>query len=199
MSLMDTLASVVTSQIASEAAKKTGMNEGLAAQLMPMAVAAMMGGLKKNTSNPQGAQALASALDNHDGSLLSNLSQLSSDGVMADGQKILGHILGGKQAQTEKALAKTAGVDVGQVGSLMAMAAPALLAALGKAKRDDGLDAAGLAGLVTQEGVRAQQAAPNELGGLMQFLDQDGDGDFKDDLLETAGKKLFGSLFGGRN
>ena len=30
----------------------------------------------------------------------------------------------------------------------------------------------------------------------MQFLDQDGDGDFKDDMLEAAGKKLLGGLFG---
>ncbi len=196
MSLMDQLSDVVVGRMSQQAAQKTGLNEGLAAQLMPMAMAALMGGLKKNASQPSGADALASALDRHDGSLLNDLGRLGQDSTLADGQKILGHILGGKQAQTERALAKTAGVDQGQVRQLLAMAAPMVLASLGRAKREQGLDASALAGLVTEESVRVQKAAPSELGGLMQFLDQDGDGDFKDDMLEAAGKKLLGGLFG---
>lgn len=196
MSLMDQLSDVVVGQMSQQAAQKTGLNEGLAAQLMPMAMAALMGGLKKNASQPNGADALVNALDRHDGSLLNNISQLGQDNTLADGQKILGHILGGKQKQTERALAKTAGVDQGQVGQLLAMAAPMVLASLGRAKREQGLDASALAGLVTEESVRVQKAAPSELGGLMQFLDQDGDGDFKDDMLESAGKKILSGLFG---
>lgn len=196
MSLMDQLTDVVVGQMAGQAAQKTGLNQGLAEKMMPMAMAAIMAGLKKNASQPQGAEALASALNNHDGSILNNISQLGNDNVLADGQKILGHILGGKQAQTEKALAKTAGIDQGQVAQLLAMAAPAVLASLGRAKREQGLDASALAGLVTEESVRVQKSAPSELGSLMGFLDQDGDGDFKDDLLEQAGKQLLGGLFG---
>lgn len=196
MSLMDQLTQVVASQLSPQAAQKTNMSEGLTAQMMPMAMAALMAGLKKNASSPDGARALSNALQKHDGSLLNNISRLGDDDVLSDGQKILGHILGGKQAQTERALAKTAGVDHAQIGQLLAMAAPAVLASLGRAKREQGLDESSLAGLVTEESVRVQQAAPNELGGLMQFLDQDGDGDFKDDLLESAGKKLLGGLFG---
>lgn len=196
MSLMDQLTDVVVGQVSQQAAAKTGLSESLAQQMMPMAMAAIMAGLKKNAAQPAGAEALAGALDRHDGSLLNNVSQLGDDNVLADGQKILSHILGGKQAQTEQALAKTAGVDQGQVGQLLAMAAPAVLASLGRAKREQGLDVGALAGLVTQESMRAQQAAPQELNGLMSFLDQDGDGDFKDDLLEAAGKKLLGGLFG---
>ncbi|WP_425408473.1 DUF937 domain-containing protein [Hyphococcus sp.] len=196
MSLMDQLTQVVANQMSQQAAHKTGLNEGLAAKVMPMAMAALMAGLKKNASRPEGAAALANALDRHDGSLLNNVTQLGRDDVLADGQKILGHILGGKQSQTERALAKTAGVDQGEIAQLLAMAAPAVLASLGRAKREQGLDASGLAGLVTEESVRVQQSAPQELSGLMGFLDQDGDGDFKDDVLEQAGKKLLGGLFG---
>lgn len=196
MSLMDQLTDVVVGQISQQAAQKSGLNAGLAEKLMPMAMAALMGGLKKNASQPAGAEALANALDRHDGSLLNNLTQLGGDNVVADGQKILGHILGGKRQATERALAKSAGVGQDQIGQLLAMAAPAVLASLGRAKREQGLDASALAGLVTEESVRAQQKAPAELGGLMSFLDQDGDGDFKDDMLEAAGKKLLGGLFG---
>lgn len=196
MSLMDQLTEVVVGQMAGQAAQKTGLSEGLAEKMMPMAMAALMAGLKKNASQPQGAQALANALERHDGSLLNNVTGLANNDVLADGQKILGHILGGKQSQTTQALAKTAGVDQGQITQLLAMAAPVVLASLGRAKREQGLDASALAGLVTEESMRVQKSAPAELGGLMGFLDQDGDGDFKDDILEQAGKQLLGGLFG---
>ena len=196
MSLMDQLTQVVAQQMTQQTTQKTGLSADVAGKMMPMAMAALMAGLKKNTSQPAGAQALASALDRHDGSILNNISQLGEDATLAEGQKILGHILGGKQAQTTQALAKSAGVDQGQIAQLLAMAAPAVLASLGRAKREQGLDASALAGLVTEEAVRVQKSAPAGLGGLMGFLDQDGDGDFKDDILEQAGKQLLGGLFG---
>lgn len=192
MSLINEL----TAMVAKEAARSSGMSEDMTRKMMPMAMAAIMGGLKKNASNLAGAQALSSALDRHDGGLLNNLAGLGDSNVQADGQKMLGHILGGKQRQTETALAKAAGVDQSQISGLLAMAAPVILASLGQAKRKGGLDVSSLAGLVTQESAQVQKAAPNEIGGLMQFLDQDGDGDFKDDILEAAGKKLLGGLFG---
>ena len=58
MTLMDQLTQVVSQQITQEASRKTGLSQDLAAQMMPMAMAALMGGLKKNASNPDGAQAL---------------------------------------------------------------------------------------------------------------------------------------------
>ena len=123
MSLMDQLTQVVTAQVAGSAARKTGLSEGLAAQMMPMAMAVLMNGLKKNASTPSGAEALASALSRHDGSLLNNVDRLDRDDTIMDGEKILGHILGGKRQDTERA----------QIGKLLAMAAPAVLASLGRA------------------------------------------------------------------
>jgi len=196
MSLMDHLGSAVAAQFTQEAARTTGMSEGLAERMLPMAMAALMGGINRNASSPEGAEALASALDGHDGGLLDAMAQVGGDDVVADGQNILRHVLGSRQSQTEQALAQTAGVDQAQIGRLLAMAAPAVMASLSRTRRDQGLDAAGLAGLVARESASARSAAPNELGGLLSFIDQDGDGDFKDDLLEAAGRKILGGLFG---
>ena len=198
MPLLDQLSDLVVSQMSQQAEQNTGISAGAAEKLLPMAMATIMGGLKKNASNAAGAEALSNALDKHDGGLLDDLARLGDGDVQADGKKILAHILGAKQSQTEQALARTAGVNQDQIGQLLAMAAPMVLASLGKAKRDNGLDASALSGLVTAESARVQQAAPAEIGGLMSFLDQDGDGDFKDDVLEAAGKKLLGGLFGKR-
>ena len=195
MSLMDQLMEVASSQITKQAAEKTGLAEGMAAKMMPMALSAIMGGLKKNAASPQGAEALASALNKHDGGLLDNISQLGNADILNDGQKMLGHILGGNQQVAEETIAKAAGgVSTSQAKDLMAMIAPVVLASLGKAKKEQGLDISALAGLVQNEGAQAQQKAGSELSGLMAMLDADGDGDIKDEAL-GIGKKLLGGLF----
>ncbi len=202
MSLMDQLTSVVTSQLVSGAAQKTGLSQDMAAKLMPMAITALMGGLKNNTSKPEGARALANALEKHDGSVLSQASRVAEDdSLLEDGQKILGHILGAKRGAAEQQLSQAAGgIDQAQVGKLLAMAAPLVLGGLGKAKREQNLDEAALAGLVREEGLRARKQAPNELGGLMSMLDADGDGQIDSNLTQGVakglGKRLLGSLFG---
>lgn len=196
MSLFEQLQTLAMQQAAPQAAQRAGIDQSLAEKLMPMAMTALMGGLKKNVSTENGAASLASALDRHDGGIMDNLSSLTEGNTLADGQKILGHILGGKQGQTTQALAKTAGVKESQMGELLAMAAPLLMGALGQQKRTGNLDISALTNLVSEEGAKAQTAAPSAMDGLMSFIDQDGDGDFKDDLLEQAGKQLLGGLFG---
>jgi hypothetical protein len=195
MSLMDQLTEVVASQVTKSAAQKTGMSEAMTAKMMPIAMAVLMNSLKANAQRPDGAAALATALSKHDGALLNHIDRVSDDNVLADGQKILGHILGGKQQQAEQALAKSAGgMDASQMSALLAMAAPIVLGALGRAKTERNLDNAGLAGLLQEEGQRARQAAPKELSGLMGMLDADGDGDIRNEAM-GIGKKLLGGLF----
>ena len=197
MSLLEQLSQVVTQQAVGAAATKSGLSEGMAAKMMPMAMAVLMKGLKNNASSPEGAEKLARALEKHDGSLLNDVDRLGDDAVLADGKNILGHILGGKLSGVEMALAQAAGANPDQVKNLLAMAAPAVLASLGRAKREQGLDVAGLSGLLAEEGVRAEREAPSELGGLMGLLDRDGDGDIKEEAL-AIGTKMLGGLFGKR-
>ncbi len=192
MSLIEELGKVAFSQMAGRASSRTGLNEAAVKALMPMATAVLLNGLKKNVAQPGGAEALAKALAKHDGSLLKNPSRAGDDEVMGDGAKILGHILGGKQGQAETALAKAAGANPDQIAKLLAMAAPAVLAGLGRAKAEGGLDAGALAKLVTKESKTAQSAAPNELGGLLKWIDADGDGNVVEDIAAIAGKALGG-------
>lgn len=197
MSLIEEIGKAAFSQMTRNAPAKTGLNEGAIAALMPMATAMLMNGLKSNVAQPGGAEALAKALAKHDGSLLKNPSRAADDDVLADGSAILGHILGGKKGQAEQTLAKAAGADPDQIAKLLAMAAPAILAGLGKAKRDQDLDAGALAELVKSESRRAETAAPKELGGLLKWIDADGDGRIDDNIADLATKGLAG-LFGKR-
>jgi hypothetical protein len=192
MSLADQLTKVVAMQMAGNAAQKTGLSEAMVAKLMPVAMAAVMGGLRKNAASPGGAEALAKALTKHDGGFLNNLGKASDDSAMNDGRKILGHVFGGKQNELESALAKAGGgASQKQINDLLAMAAPAVLASLGKAKKEQGLDVGALTGLLNKE-AKTAQAARADLG-MLKFLDADGDGDVTEEVM-GLGKKILGGM-----
>lgn len=196
MSMAEILSQVVAAQLGKAASQKTGLSESAAAKLMPIAMAAILGGLKKNASSPAGAEALANALNKHDGGFLNDLTRAGNDDVMDDGRKILGHVFGPKQNQLEAAIAKTGGsVDAKQIGALLAMAAPAVLAALGKAKRDQGVDARSLPNLIQKESAQVQAAQPGGLGDIMKLLDADGDGKISSAEI-NRGKGLLSGLAG---
>lgn len=198
MSLMEQLTQLAASQLTKPATQKTGLSESAAASLMPIAMAVLMNGLKKNASTPKGAEDLASALNRHDGSALKDIGRIGNDDMMADGRKILGHVFGPKQGQLETALAKSGGgLDAKQVSALLAMAAPLVLASLGRAKREQGLDSKALSNLLVKEGHAAKSLQGDQLSGLLKMLDADGDGDVSKEAM-GFGRKLLAGLFGNK-
>ncbi|MEO6462736.1 MAG: DUF937 domain-containing protein, partial [Candidatus Eisenbacteria bacterium] len=68
------------------------------------------------------------------------------DGTAVRG--ILEHVFGGREPQAAQAVAKASGLDSRQVGTLLAAAAPLVLAALGRMQRQRGLDATGMSTLL---------------------------------------------------
>jgi hypothetical protein len=163
-------------------------------------IATLTGAMAKNASKPEGASALANALErDHDGSILEDAIGLLSGQKQAQNQKmmngggILKHLLGGKQNSAIQMISQMSGLDKGQTGNLMMQLAPLLMGALGKTKRQEGLDAAGLMSLLngTVETTRKQQGGQT-MDMIAMFLDQDGDGDVKDDLVKIGGKLLSG-------
>ena len=200
-SILDLLADNIGGDNVNQLAGAIGADPRQTQTAVAAALPAILAALNRNTNTTGGAQGLARALErDHDGSLLDNLGgflQGQMTGKQADGGGILGHVLGGQRAEVEQGVAKASGLDMSQVARLLPILAPIVMAALGKRKRQSGLDGAGLSGILGQDAVRARQAAPSGvIGALSGFLDRDGDGSIQDDLLAQAGQAALGKLFG---
>src|SRR5688572_24011877 len=142
-------------------------------------ISTLVAGLNKNAATPEGANALVSAIDrDHDGSLLEDVAgfvlgnrQVSNASTLT-GAGILGHILGGKQAGAVDMISKATGLDIGQIMKLMISLAPMVLAALGKAREQEGVGTQNISDLLSGS-VRSQVNKNSEMGLLTRFLDAD--------------------------
>ncbi len=206
--LLDLLSSPLGKQLISGVAGQTGQPENKTADVLSMAMPLLLGAMKKNVSSPKGAEGLMSALSSkHDGGLLDNLGGLFEGGidqsVKEDGAGILGHVFGGKQANVENALSQKSGLDAGAVADILKIAAPLVMAYLGKQKAQSTVsDANGLNSLLgSMLGGQPQQNQSL----ITTLLDADGDGSVLDDVagmvMGTSKKKgglggLLGGLFG---
>jgi hypothetical protein len=179
-----------------EIARSVGLDSSDVTSVLSGAVPAIMAGLTRNSASSDGLAGLAGALDrDHDGSVLDDvMGYLGGGGNLADGAGILGHVLGGRQSNIESAVSRSSGVDIASVGKIMAMIAPLIMGALGKAKRQQGFDASGLAEMLGQQERVARQASPSAVDMFSKMLDSDGDGDPMDDIVKM-GSGLLGGLF----
>ena len=196
---MSSLLDAVTQQLGggnlSRISQQIGADEGATQNAIGMALPVLVGGLARNASQPAGAAALDRALDNHDGGLLDNLGQLlGGQGApwSSGGAGILGHILGAKQAPVEQGIGKATGLTSQQVGRLMMMLAPIVMAALARARSSQGAANASAGSVLQREQSSLDRQVPGGLGGLASILDRDGDGQIADDIANLAAGKLGG-------
>lgn len=201
---MNSLFDLVTSQLGTsqlgQIQNQVGLDENTARKAVPAAVGTLLGALAKNSQNSSGAEALLGALSrDHDGSILNDLSgALGNRQTLSAGDGILKHVLGGRRAAVENGLGQSLGVNQQQMSQLLAMLAPVILGALGKAKKEQGFDAGSLARSLGQERSALERKMPSGLGGLGSLLDADGDGSIVDDLAKKAAGGFFKRLLGGR-
>lgn len=204
--ILDLLNSDIGKTIISGVAGQTGQDQGKTGSLLTMAMPVLMQAMKRNASTPQGAEGLLSAINGkHDGSILDNLGGLFEggvdDNVMQDGEKILGHVLGGNQQNVSNALSAKSGMDASSVANILKVAAPLLMGVLGKqAKQTPVTGTSGIESLLG--GLMSGNSPQAEQSFLESILDADGDGSVIDDVagMVLGGDKKkggLGSIIGG--
>lgn len=168
-----------------------GADESTTRNALTTALPMILAGLARNASRPEGATALDGALaKDHDGGLLERAGEFLGQGDTSPGDGILRHVFGERRDVVEQGVSRTSGLDKGQAAKLLAMAAPIVMAALGRRKRERALDPGALRRELEEENREMQQKAP-QLSGLARLLDADGDGSVSDDVIGGLGK-LFG-------
>lgn len=186
----------LSNQIGAQPEQTAAATEGI--------ISTLVGALSKNASTPEGATALSNAIDrDHDGSLLDNLSAFfGGDTSVApsnavNGEGIVKHILGDKSTGAANMISQLSGLDLSKVSGLMGTLAPMVMATLGKAKNQGGLDVSGLASLLnnTTQTQNASAAGNPLMSMVSQFLDSNKDGNVMDDIA-NMGMQYLGGFFG---
>jgi len=194
-SVMDALMPLLQGSNVQQVSRQLGVGEDKASTAIKAALPLLVGAMQRQAASPAGLDSLAGALDrDHDGSVLDDIGGfLGSGGSAATGAGILGHVLGSRQSNVANSLGRSTGLDSGQILQLLAMLAPLVMGALGRAKRQAPATGGGLADILGGTTRQMDQQAPDLMSSLGRMLDADGDGSAVDDLASIAG-----SLFGGR-
>ena len=187
--LLDTLNQQITPSTVQQISSALGADPKTTSNAIAMALPVILGGLSRNASTPQGAQALHNALDDHDGSILGNLGGLLGSGAASGiGGAILGHIFGSKQDAVQNGVSRASGLNAAQVAQLLAMLAPIVMGVLGRMKQQQGINANQL------PNVLQQSTQHPSLGGLASMFDSNHDGQIADDVARI-GTSVLGNLF----
>jgi hypothetical protein len=191
MDMMQVLLSQLSGGGLKQISQQVGADESTTNQAVSAAIPLLISALAKNALQPGGANALQSALQQHDGGILDNLGgRLGSPAETSDGSAILGHVLGNRQGSIENALSRQTGLNAGSIAKILMMLAPLVMGALGRAQRQNGFDPGSLSGYLNGQQRQAQSAAPDMMGTLTDLLDSNNDGSVLDDLGNIAGKLL---------
>ncbi|MGK0365501.1 MAG: hypothetical protein ACI85O_002567 [Saprospiraceae bacterium] len=204
--LMELLQGQMTPQMIAQLAKSIGgADQEQTAMAADGILSTLTSALAKNASTEQGVQSLSNALDrDHDGGILENFMDLIGGNTQAapqqqramNGAGIMKHLLGNNQGGALDMISQMSGLNSNQSGGLMQMLAPMVLGMLGKQKKSQGLDLAGIASMLS--GTVSQQKQTNPTMNLIAgFLDKDGDGNMMDDVA-GMGMKMLGNFFKNR-
>ncbi len=138
-----------------------------------VAIPELLAGMNKNVKSEKGLSSLFNAFDDHSSANIKDTNAFLKNVDLADGQKILGHLLGKDNEKVQKKVAKESGLASKDVNSMMSTLAPLLMGFLGGQKKSTkGFDTStlltmvgGLAGVGGSSGGGLGSALGSLLGG----------------------------------
>lgn len=163
MDLNSIFGALTAGSAVNDMSKQFNVNSDQIGSVINAALPTLIGAMQQNTATESGAASLSGALASHLGDGI-NLSSAS----LADGGKILNHILGGKSNSVFSALAKQTGTNSSQVMNILSAIAPMLLGLLGQGQKSSNTGIGGLGGLLGGLlGGSSKQSSGGLLGGIL--------------------------------
>jgi Bacterial protein of unknown function (DUF937) len=162
-----------------------GLNKTVTQKAIVAAIPALLGVLISYVSKPQGAAKLNDVVRKQEPGLLSSLANVvggsGQKALIDQGSSVLTALLGKKiLSGLGSAVGQYAGIQESSSKNLMGLLGPVVLGVLGHEQRDRGLDAPGLANLLTSQRDTVQAALPS---GFSKYLSQAG---ILDDVTRAA-------------
>jgi hypothetical protein len=189
MSLLEMLQQRLGGDAVNTISRQLGADPGTTSNAIDAALPLLLSAVARNASRPDQAQSLNRAIsEDHDGSILNDVTGFLGQGGGGDGAGILRHVLGGRQQNVQTGLSQATGLEPNKTAQLLTMLAPLVMGALGRAKRENQLDSNGLSTMLTTEHEKLKDQSPGVMGALSRLLDQNQDGNVMDDVGGMLGK-----------
>ena len=165
--LVSVVMQFLTPDMIAKIASVLGLDRNVAQKTIAGAIPALLASLADVASTPNGTRQLNNTLTQQSDSLesLRNLVGGAGQNLVADtGTNMLSGLFGGGTLDTmAQTIGKFAGIGEGTSKSLLGMLGPVVLGALGQQQRSMGLDAGGLASLLTSQKDQITRAMPSGL------------------------------------
>ncbi len=186
MSLLETILSARDGELVKSMASSNGVDINSALSVLGKLIPSLSQSLNQNSQNSGGLEALMEAMQkgNHQ-HYVEQPEGAFTNAAREDGNSILGHILGNKDASRNLAsqVASETGLGTSLIKKMLPQAAALLMGALGQQGQSGGA-LSQLAGMLSG----GQKSQGSSL--LIRFLDRDNDGSIVDDLMAMAAKQL---------
>jgi hypothetical protein len=169
--IVSTISRFLTPELIGKMASATGLDRSIAHKATAAAVPAILSGLADVAARPGGSRQLANAVAEQPTDLLGSLgNSLTGAQQMADkGSGLLSSLLGGGMSGLLAAtVGKFLGIGEGPMRMLMGLLTPIIMGVLGREQRAQGMDANGLARLLTGQKDEIASAMPAGLGRLLE-------------------------------
>jgi hypothetical protein len=165
--LVSVVMQFLTPDMIAKIASVLGLDRNVTQKAVAGAIPAILASLADVASSPNGARQLTNTLTQQSSSLenLKNLVGGAGQNLLAEtGSNMLSGLFGGGTLDTmAQTIGKFAGIGEGTSKSMLGMLGPVVLGALGQQQRSAGLDASGLASLLTSQKDQIAAAMPSGL------------------------------------
>ena len=164
--------------------RQAGTNTQQTQAALASALPLIMNAINKKGGSGPAMSGFVQMLDmDKDGSILDDVAGFANRGGQANGDDILGNLLGQRRGQAEKYISNDSGLSMEAVSKILTMAAPVILSFLGRQNKQTG---GGIGDLIESFSGNMQREAPQNMNVLNQLLDRDNDGDVSDDVADLG-------------
>ncbi len=173
MNLVSLAMNFITPAIVGRIASALGVDSKIAQMAISAALPSIFAGIAGKASKPDGLSMLTGLLGKTDSGLLSNLGSMiggsDQSKLVTGGTNVLTQLLGNSAlGSLAGAVGKFAGMGEGPTKSVLGMLAPVAMGTLAQQQKAGGLDAAGLAKMLSGQGENIAKALPAGFGDLLK-------------------------------